>query len=67
MKKAILVLHYWFDVDYPILTILHRDLPFLPKKRVINIVNKLVCTFYDKKIAMSNLIIPTSFKTWLNF
>ena len=38
------------DVNYLLyLQPLHKVLPFSPKKREINGVNKLLCTFYDKK------------------
>ena len=38
------------DGDYSAyLQPLHRDLPFLLEKRVINGANKLTCTFCDKK------------------
>lgn len=39
------------DVDYPVyFQPSQRALPFVPGKRVINGVIKLVCTFYNKKI-----------------
>ena len=39
------------DVDYPgYLKPLYRDLPFLPEKRVIIRLAKLVCTIYEKRI-----------------
>ena len=44
---------------------LHRDLPFLPEKRIINRVSKLLCTLWC--VFVSNKIIKTSFKTPLNF
>ena len=55
------------DADYPAyLQPLPRDLLFLPEKRVINGVTKLVCTFYNKKLCIWNMIIKTSFKMWFN-
>ena len=40
---------FMVDADYLLyLQPLHKVLPFLPEKRVINGINKLVCTFYDK-------------------
>ena len=41
------------DADYPAyLQPLPRDLLFLPEKRVINEVTKLVYTFYNKKLCI---------------
>lgn len=55
------------DVDYPVYSQpLQRDLTFLYETKVINGINKLVYTFYDKKLCMSNWIFKTSFKISLN-
>lgn len=55
------------NVDYLVyLQLLHRDIPFLPEKRVINEVIKLMRFFIDKKICMLNCISKASFETWLN-
>ena len=38
------------DVDYPKkLFDLHKDLPFLPERRKVNKIEKLICSIEDKK------------------
>ena len=52
------------DVDYPNeLQNLHRNLPFLPERMVINNTKKLVCNLHD--LCCAYQCIKTSFRSWV--
>ena len=55
------------DVEYPrSLHKLHSDLPFLPEKRKIRKIEKLVCCLEDKeKLCITHSSIETSIKSWI--
>ena len=60
-KNSDIVYTLTVNINYPeYLHPLHRDLPFLPKKIVINQVTKCALLY------MSQNIITTSFKIWIN-
>ena len=54
------------DIDYPKKFInLHKDLPFLPERKKVNKVEKLICSMKDKeKYEYKSL--KTSFKSWIS-
>ena len=56
------------DIDYPEkLFNLHKDLPFLPERKKVNKVEKLICSIEDKeKICYSYKSLKTSFKSWIS-
>ena len=52
------------DVEYPKkLFNIHKDLSFLPEKKKLEKVKKLVCSIKDKKICCSHKSIKTSIKS----
>ena len=56
------------DLDYPIkLRILDKDFPFLPERKKVGKVEKLVCDVDDKKkICYSQKCFKTSIKSWVS-
>ena len=54
------------DIDYPKeLFNLHRDLPFLPKRKKVERVEKLICSIEDKEKCYSHKSFKTSIKLWV--
>ena len=57
------------DIDYPLMMrTKHKDLLFLPQRKEINKVHKLVTTFDDKKkkkIRSTHCSIGASIKSWI--
>ena len=55
------------DTDYPKkLFNHHRDLPFLPERKKVGKIEKLVCDVGNKKICYSHKSFKTSIKSWIN-
>ena len=55
------------DVEYPKkLFSSRKDLPFLPERKKLEKVKKLVCGIEDKKIRHSNKSFKTRTKSWIN-
>ena len=56
------------DVDYPKkLFELHKDLPFLPERKKVNKVEKLICSIEGRKnICYANKSLKASFKSWIS-
>ena len=56
------------EVQYPQkLHELHNDLPFLPERKKIKKLEKLVTNLYDKNECHSHKKFKTSIKSWINF
>ena len=54
------------DIDYPKeLFNFHKDLPFLPERKIIEKVEKLICSI-EKKICYSHKSLKTSIKSQVN-
>ena len=56
------------DIDYPEkLFNLHKDLPFLPERKKVNKVEKLICSIENKKkICYSSKSLKLSLKSWIS-
>ena len=55
------------DIDYlKELFNLHKDLPFLPERRKVEKVEKLVCSIEGEKKCYSHKSFKTSIKSWAN-
>ena len=55
------------DIDYPKnVSGLHKDLPFLPERRKLGNVEKLITSIDDKKLYNTHICIKTSTKSWIN-
>ena len=56
------------DIDYPEkLFNPHKDLPFLPERKKVNKVEKLICIIEDKqKICYLYKSLKTSLKSWIS-
>ena len=55
------------DVEYPKkLWGPHKKLPFLPERRKLEKVEKLVCSIEDRKIYHTHKSFKTSTKSWIN-
>ena len=54
------------DIDYPKeLFNFHKDLPFLPERKKVEKIEKLICSIEDKKICYSHKSFKTSIKSWV--
>ena len=54
------------DIEYPkTLFNSHKHLPFLPKRKKVEKVEKLICSIEDKKICYSHKSFKTSIKSWV--
>ena len=54
------------DIDYPKeLFNLHKDLPFLPERKKVEKVEKLICSIEDKEKCYSHKTFKTSIKLWV--
>ena len=52
------------DIDYPKeLFNFHKDLPFLPERKKVEKIEKLICSIEDKKICYSHKSFKTSIKS----
>ena len=57
MKKVMLVIYLFVDIEYPkTLRMSHKDLPFLPDRMKVNKVKKLVCNVTDKKNYSTHIV-----------
>ena len=55
------------DMDYPKeLFNLHKDLSFLPERKKVNKVEKLVCSIEDKEKYVMHISLKTSLKSWIS-
>ena len=55
------------DIDYPKeLFNFHKDLPFLPERKKVEKIEKLICSIEDKKICYSHKSFKTSIKSRIN-
>ena len=60
---------YFFEVDVDYtkkLFDLHKDLPFLPDRKKVNKIEKLICSAEDKKKCYAYKSLKTSFKSWIS-
>ena len=55
------------DVEYPKkLFGSHKELPFLPDRKKLEKVEKLICSIEDKEKCYSHKSFKTSIKSWIN-
>ena len=55
------------DIDYPKeLFNLHKVIPFLPERKKVNKVEKLICNIEDKEKYVMHISLKTSLKSWIS-
>ena len=55
------------DINYPKeLFNLHKGIPFLPERKKVNKVEKLICNIEDKEKYVMHISLKTSLKSWIS-